>query len=522
MSSFLRRHWFALVVAGGMIAFQLVMTAILLFAQPAGQRWVGSTLVAPADNAVYLAEIRQGSFLIKNPYAVEPHAGRFDLIWSPLAIIHGVTQIDPLILFEIARWAATIFLAFMLVNAARSVADNEETAQVATLLMVGGIGLGWVQAIFLATTHRWIPGVLAAPDLLRPIAVAPTLLSSPHVILSFALLVFTIHGIWKSVHDRTRATWSVIAATVALTFFHPFFIPLLLVITVMAWTKKLGRRPAHERTHKPALTFFLCLLPATAYYLWFLMNDSVFSGLRLVENAIPFPTVWGVLFAIGPGVAAVICLLIRHDREQRFLAVSRWCLAWLIGAVTLFALPVLWRGILIEALMIPLVLLGLPVWMSWYKRIPKQFALAARILIVAVAPITLLASQVTWLRMPLTSPLFSQSSAVFHAWDTIKQKQDVIVVADDLTVGTWTPAWSGATSWIGHPSETPSYTLKRSDWADLFSTQNGPLARRILAHAGATHILITSPERAEKLASLLGDRWAPIFEESNVVLLEKR
>lgn len=521
MSAFLKRHGFTLALAAGMIAFELAMMLLLQFGQPNGNRWLGNTLLFPNDAAVYLAEIGQGEFLIRNPYAVEPHALRFDPVWSTLSVIHGLTGASPLLLHELARYAFTIALAFALHAAARSVADTEVNARFGTLLMVGGVGLGWLHAIFLGVFGLWSQTVVAAPDLVKELAVVPTLLGGAHMILSFTLLVTVVHGIWKAVHDRTRATWGICAGIVLLTGFHPYFIPLVLSVIGMAWTKKLGRRPAHERTHKPAIAFFLSLVPTTAYYIYLLL-DPVFGQHHLVANHVLIGSIDQWIFTLGPAIYALIWMARRHHQEVRFLAVARWCLAWLLIIAALLTLPVPWHGKFVEALMVPLVLLTLPAWTAFFRWLPKPSSTALLVFVVAATPLFLLCSHVAWLRDPVKSELLGRPTVIFDAWDFLRSRPHAIVIADDIQVNVWTPAWSGATAWVGHWNETPGFTIKRAKWETLFTTQEADIAKQIVAESGATHLLLSSSTAAERMRSLLGTEWTTVFQKETTVILERK
>lgn len=520
LSAFLKRHGFTLAVAGGMVAFELIIIGLLMFGQPAGNRWLGNTLQVPSDVAVYLSEIREGRVLIYNPYAVEAHITRFDPVWSTLGAIHWLTGASPVLLHELARILFTILLAFALHAAARSVASSEADARLGTLLMTGGIGLGWLYAVFLGIFNAWTPTTEVAPDLVREIAVAPVLLGGAHLILSFALLTIVMRGIWKGVHDRTRASWPIVATIVLLTFFHPYFIPLLAALIGMAWTKKLGRRPAHERTHQPVLIFLASLVPASAYYFW-LLRDSIFGEHHLVANVVPLPPLLGSIFAFGPAIAALIWIAKRHDREQRALAVSRWCVAWLLAVAILCFLPVPWIGKLLEGLMVPLVLLTLPAWSAFFKWLPRQASIAVLVFVVAAAPLFFIASHASWLRHPDQAARLGRPGAIFHAWDFLKTRPGAVVITDDAWLNVWTPAWSNTTAWIGHAHETPGYTIKRRDWEQLLTTDKPEDVHRILQDAGATHLLFSSPAVRDRVLPLLSADWKVVFQEENVTVVER-
>jgi len=196
-------------------------------------------------------------------------------------------------------------------------------------------------------------------------------------------------------------------------------------------------------------------------------------------------------------------------------------MAWLMAAGALLVLPVPWRGVFVTALMVPLVLLTLPAWSAWSQRIPKNLMPLVLIFIVGITPLYLFSSQAVWLRAPEHAKTVGQPLALFHAWDALSSKADAIVVADDLTIGTWTPAWSLARSWIGPEQETPGFFIKHTAWQALFNTDDASEAARLLDETHATHVLLSTPASLARFQALHGDAWVLLFQEGGVALLEK-
>lgn len=513
----LKRHWFPLALAGGMILFELAVIALLVFGQPAGFRWLGGTLQSPDDAAFYLAEIREGELLIRNPHAVEPHARRFDLVWSTLALTHRLTGASPVLLQELARIAFTILLAFAIYGAAQSVAANEADARLGALLATGGIGLGWLHTVLLG-----LMGVVgpAAPDVGREFAVGPTLLGGAHLILSTALLLIAVRGVWRDVHDRMRVSWQTIVASVLLTTFHPYFLPLIAAIIFVAWMKQLARRPARREAHRPALILGLCLVPAALAYGW-LFRDEVFAA-KSLQNVVTFGSASGWLFALLPAFIALGWIVSTQDRDEKPFNASRWCIVWLGTAfVLMLALPVPWRGKLLEGLMIPIALLTLPAWTALFKKIPKPASIAVLAFVVAATPLLFFASHMKWLADPVRVATLGQPSAVFRAWQFLDTQPGAVVLADNRKLDMWSPARARVTAWLGHPAETPGYAGKLAARDRLFTTDNVDEARAILDTMPITHLLLSSPASAERMRLILSDSWESVFEDGDIRLLQR-
>ena len=139
-------NWkFPLLLGCFLIAVEAGFAIFLTAAAPPGERWLGDTLQNSSDVAVYLSYLRQGAdghILLGNLFAVEPHARRFDLVWSSLGLI-ARTGIPLVFLHELARWVFTLLLAFAVYGAARHIAPNERHARLAPLLGLEGVGAGW-------------------------------------------------------------------------------------------------------------------------------------------------------------------------------------------------------------------------------------------------------------------------------------------------------------------------------------------------------------------------------------------
>lgn len=341
----LKRYWFPFSLALGLIAYELLFAWLLILGKPIGTTWSGNAFV-----------------------------------------IH-----------EIARWLATIALAFSIHAAARSVAKDEREARLASLLSVGGIGLGWLYAAALGTASTRSPLLEHAPDLMTSFAVVPTLQGDGGGILALALLIYVMRGAWEAIHLPSRRIAPVIFAIVALTIFRPYAIPLIGIAIALAWAKQI--RDAHDRHGSilhPVL-LLLSLVPALTMALTVFVAPSV-REVRLAATEIPIASWDRWVFALLPVALALAWIAAHHTHRRLFLKSSRWCLVWIVTAAVLtLVLPVPWHGVYTEGLMVPLVFVTLPFWSALTDALPK---LARTILIaglVSASALSLVASQLAWL-----------------------------------------------------------------------------------------------------------------------------
>ncbi|HWQ99483.1 MAG TPA: hypothetical protein VN397_01395 [Candidatus Methylomirabilis sp.] len=521
ISRIIRRHAFPIALALGLIAYELLFTWLLANGEPLGTRWLGDTLENSGDVALYLNEIRQGSWLLKNPFAVEPHLTRFDLVWSTLSVIHGWSKLSPLLVHELARWVATVALAFSVHAAARSVAKDEREARLASLLAVGGIGLGWLHSATLGATGSWTWRTDGAPDIVSEFAVVPTLLGGAHMILSSALLLYVMRGLWEVMEHPSRRVWTVMLAIAALTSFHPYFIPLIAAVLFVAWAKHVRDAAHHRVAVARPLLLAASFLPSFAYYLWFL-TDPLFRTHHLEMNRLPIASLDRWVFVLLPAAIAFAWIAIHHARKRLFLKHGRWCTAWLVvAAILTLLLPVPWSRKLTEGLMIPLVLLTLPFWSALFDSLPR-FARGMLLAgMVGAVPLHLFASQAAWLAAPEHARWFNRPEAVFRAWSNLASRPNAVVVSHDLWTNIWTPAWTGKTAWVGHSHETPDYERKLAVWRELFNTRDHEIVRFTLQTIPVTHLLLTTKESSERMLTLVDDDWEKVFEDNGVTILER-
>lgn len=518
---------FAFLFGCGLILTELLFVLILLPSAPPGTRWLGNTMQNASDVAVYLSYLTQGAdghVLLRNLYAVEPHAHRFDVVWSTMGLV-ARTGSSPLLIHEAARWLFTMILALAIFAAARNTMRSQTEARIASLLAFGGIGAGWLFSFWLGATRRWTLNTYAAADVVTEFSVAPTLLGGAHMILSLALLVTGMRLLWNETSDERaasrerRSRYLLLCVWSLLLSFHPYFIPLYLIAcgVVFVWKK------ISLANH---LFLLIPLLPPTMIFAP-LAFDPIFRTHHLTVNVLPlapWPTWIATLF---PFLVAIIW---RWKKRIPVQASEQWLVAWLIAAVVCILLPLPWKRKYTEGFGVALVFLTMPSWSALWRWASagsmetRRLVTAGMLLLAAgLTPLHLFASHLVWISRPQTQPWFYRHNSVFAAWEFLRTRTPTssVMLSDDWWVNVWAPVYTKRTVWVAHDHETPSYVRKREMWRRLFTTEDATEARAILATTAVTHVMTTTRASEKRIQALLNETWVPSFRDGDTVIFTR-
>lgn len=519
---------FPLLFGIAVVGSEMLLALLMWHSAPPGTRWLGDTMQNSSDAAVYLSYLRQGAdghVLLKNLYAVEPHALRFDAVWSTLG--QAARIFPPIVVQEGARAVFTLLLAFAVFFVARSLTESHRDARLATLLAFGGVGAGWLYSIWLGANGLWSPQSYAAPDVVTEFSIAPVLLGGVHMILSLALLVTALRFGWKIGQAKQTKHLRIAASCIAFLFlFHPYFAPLIAIFFCVSLL--LNRK----RLHLSALQMHAALLaasivPAAIIYVP-LLQDPVFRTHHLETNMLPLAPWPAMLATFLPFIAAFVW---RFRRRVRIQENEQWLFAWILAVAVCLLLPFPWKRKLTEGLGVALVLLTLPAWFAirgWIQkgrvRIVSLLTGGALLLAACFTPLHLFVSHLRWIERSSEQHWFYQPNDVFSAWSFLHAHTPPtsVVTSDDAWVNLWIPSYAGRTTWVAHDHETPDYAKKLSDWKRLMTTDDPIEARGILATNNITHLLLTTPLSLERFKRLLGDTWTTAFHEGDAAILEQQ
>lgn len=507
-----------------------LLMATMWFSAPPGTRWLGDTLQDPSDIAVYLSYLHQGaegSVLLENRYAVEPHARRFDLLWSTGGLI-ARTSIPPILVHEILRVIFILVLAFAVTAAARKLTRNERDARLGALLAFGGVGSGWAYTVLISSTVGWTLTTPGAADVVTSFGIASVLIGGAHTIISVALLVTGFHLSWQAWEIPRRRTALLAALTIAtLTAFHPYFIPTVLIFNILC-IFRFRARISSTTLWNGLLVSILAGLPALFVYLP-LAFDRVFRDHHLVQNILLLPPILSIPLTLAPFILA---LTWRWMHRIRLDAREEWLIAWLIAAVACIALPLPWKLKYLEGMGIACVFLTLPAWSAlrdWtLKQQPRWLSRVTAVMLLLAAsltPLHLFASQISWISLsPDKTQWFYVSEDTFEAWEWLRTHTDAnsIILSDDRWINIWTPAYTNRTVWVGHDHETPDFWTKRSLAQELITTKDGLRVSQILDATPIDYLLLTTSTTQATFPLWLNSAWNTSYQNEKVTILERR
>lgn len=517
--------FFGLILSGGFIGLALFAQSLA----PPNTRWLGDTLQNSSDVAVYLSYIRQGAegrIFLSNLFAVESHRVRFDPVWSVLGIPARL-GLPPIVIHETARAIFILLLLWSIWAAAKSHDATRAQPRLATLLAVGGISTGWIYTIWLDLNQLWTPTTNAAPDIASEFAFGPVLMGGAHMVLSAALLITSIRLLWEGLaQSRFKPLAFGVSAAFLLLAFHPYFIPLLALISALALIKRRAAGVPFSPSEKYALLLAgLILSLPVIYYAW-LLTDPVFGTHHLAANTLSLqqPLAW--IITLLPFIVAVIWM----GGKKKIPRSLDWTGAWVLTSVLLLIfLPVPWKRKLTEALVLPLVFLTFPAWIALAEWVRKQKPIFMRrvlagllILTAYFTPLHLIRSNFSWLENPDTQNYFYQPAALFKTAGRIaaRQERDVLL-SDDPWTNVWLPALTGRKVWVAHDHETPDFPTKHERFKSLMTATSAEDFKKNLSDTPVTLFITTSGASRKRLEPFLAPAWFSVHTEDEVTVWER-
>lgn len=270
------------------------------------------------DFGQYQAAMREGarspSWLIHNRFTAEPHAPAlvypFYVALGKLAAALGV---DDLLLFSSAEWVGRVLLlgaTYLFVSAfLRGVRER----RLATLLIVGTLGLaGWLVPLRLAFQRlgfeelaSGLPGLNVYPE------VSPfgAFLAAPPVMLGLALTLVAPPLYLRARRGDARWVAALGAAVFALSALNPFNVPVLVsaLLADAALSVHASRRASQRRIREPRLqpllaagAAALAAAPLTLYYVALFQLDPFWSGTYgSAQNLMPSSAPWTLPIDLG-------------------------------------------------------------------------------------------------------------------------------------------------------------------------------------------------------------------------------
>ncbi len=406
--------------------------------------------------------------------------------------------------------------------------EKRDTA-LATFLCLGGIGTGWIYTVWLELHHAWTPGTYAAPDLVTEFALGPTLFGGAHGIFAVSLLILCLHTLWHGLQKMDRAQLLLGGLEAAALFsFHPYSVPVVILFCFFALLLHWPSVRIAFRTNLITIGGAGILMSIPCFYYVWLVMDPIFGRHHLADNILPIQQLPIWLVTLFPFFLATLWMWKKKQLPQKI----EWTSLWLISAVVLTAtLPVPWKRKLLEGLLVPLVLLTLPAWLTiaaWVRRIQPQFIrfIIGSLLLFAAwfGPIQVYLSQLTLIQRPDFQQYFYRPIELFQATDWISTylPTSTVLLSDDRWINIWLPALTGRRVWLGHNHETPRYAAKLQQYDSLFSSRDPKTAQTVLNDMGIDILLTTSPSSTENMAVLLQPAWKDMYHNRLMTVWGRR
>ncbi|MHB8830941.1 MAG: hypothetical protein ACYC44_02415 [Patescibacteria group bacterium] len=391
-------------------------------------------------------------------------------------------------------------------------------------MIVSGLSTGWVYDLWMGLADKWTHHSPATADLASEFAVAPTLLGGAHMILSLALQLLIIRWIWEAIFSlNKRSLFYCCLATLALSAFHPYFIPLFGLISLIAFFASLK---SHNWKIPLLYTFLinLSLLPSAFYYFWIMANDQGFRVHQTQINSLPLDAWYFWIIMLAPFIFAAGWMVYRRQCTD-----TKWVMAWVIAALVCMLLPFPWTRKYTQGLLPTLVILTLPFWLmladkTSSKKIILPFKICL-IILIAFPYIHLFQTQVFMVTDPYWSKNFYRPLGVFQAWDYIQQtsKENDLLLATDQWSNYWTPAYTTQKVWIGHEHETPDFKSRITPYLDWAKTSDTQSFRNYLNQVPVTQVIATTPSDVQRLSALMDQsKWLMAFQDDAAAVWQRR
>lgn len=408
-------------------------------------------------------------------FTAEPHqAFLFSPIWIAVGWLAKLFQLSPLVAFHLARilliplllWAANQWLQTYVPDWGRR--------KYTLLLFLFGAGFGAaaypaLSQVFGALNEAYWPMDLWVTEGFTFL----TLYQSPHFIAATTLLILVFHWYGLGVFmEKSRAFFFSGLSLLALMSFHPFHLPT--VISVFFITLLLVfffQRHVFRRALLGALLIGCLAAPMILYQAGIVLYHPIAIG-RAEQNITRLPYLFVVLISYGALIPLAVFALFRKVKSRDALWIMP--IAWFIGQVLAFSLPITFNRRLTEGWMLPLSLLAfLALWhilRSWRTSFWTRRILISIVgtVVFALSPLTLVGTDLTFwsderFQQPPNHMYLEKSYLRLGDW-LRQQTEKNVVVATGKIGGLYVPAWAGRTVVSGHPIETLRYNEKRDSF----------------------------------------------------------
>ena len=489
------------------------------------------------DGAVYLSWIREaseGNFFFTNRFTTEPQKGLLvNVFFYALGIIGLVTHLSPPIIYAGAR---IVFGALLLWALWRLVTTflPERRAQLtafALLCFAAGFGFGSdfdPRYAYEQPIDRWQPEAITFL----------TLYYTPLFAAALALMAVFAASFFRA--EQTGELRDVLPACVAgflLGNFHSYDILQLFAFAAMyRVTSDILAKQFNGAGYVRLAVIGLSMLPTAGYQLYAVRNEAVFNA-RVFDTSTLSPSPVWVL--AGFGLPLLLAVFAPFAAKAKLTPDAlRLLLVWAVVAVGISYVPVSFQRKLLMGAHLPICLLAGATLAAVTEKLSGSLpaiATAFAVLLTSLSNVRFVLRDITNLPQNAAGTqnrpylLKAEADALRFLRETAKPG-DAVLVSPDLIahrygappllpyLAAYVPAYSSATCYAGHWSETAEFQTRklggqlrffRADTPDDFRQnllQTNPSVRYIV-YANQTAAGLTN-SRGELL---IGDNGAPFF-----------
>ncbi|MDX1991728.1 MAG: hypothetical protein SF029_05040 [bacterium] len=450
------------------------------------------------DGAVYISEAFQGAegqLLTRFLHTAEPHRGTFfNAIYALIGQASRLTALPPVLMFHIARAAASIFMYMALYQLAAAIWMRLRTRRIFFIIAALGSGFGWLLGV--------VSGNLRFLDLSMPEAFPfYSSLVNVHYPLGIACLALAssvvINAFKPGMHEMPTTQnggGMLFLLSVTLAFVYPLAL-LMFAVAFLVYLIFYSAQQKHfgEREWRWLLWFVVPALPLVVYYLALLYYNPLISALMRQENfsAAANPLV----FVLSFGLPLLIALpgILRGVRRFEPYG-DQFMLVWLGMALLLIYLPTGLQQRFVVGLMIPIAYFATrAIEDFWFSRLSRRWRYRV---LVALVPV-MAATHLFVLALPVqsfaafdsrsTSSLLLERDYV-GVFDWLKDRvepEDVVLAAPSTSL--WVPSRTGAHVVYGHPTLTLNAAEKRREVEAWYRMQETETCDALLNGSGARY-----------------------------------
>jgi hypothetical protein len=453
-------------IATALVGLSLFPFLWVLLVGLAGSKWqFMGALHDYRNGASELSRVFQGAegrWLTYFLHTPEPHNRVFiETIYALLGQISRITLLSPLVIFHVARLAASYIMYLALYQFAASVWTKVRTRRLFFMLAAIGGGFGWVLGPLTGnvtyldlTAPEAFPFYSSLVNVHFPLAIACLAVMS-----SVIIMAFRPGGIQEPNLRNGGLVISLLSFILVVIYPLAFVSIMIAFVVCLVWTAYRARRIDVSQA-RWLMWMMLPALPVLAYHGAILTYNDLVVAIWEQQNSSAPASPLVLILSLGPLVIIALPGIYRAVRRfepdgDQFLVI------WFITIIVLIYLPTLARQRFVLGITIPLVYFGTrsleDFWLNYVNRRWRWRIMVGAIPLLAASHI-----------LVLILPLRSISDGDFSEAEGMLLQEDYFVVFDWLesrtnandvvlaspTVSLWLPVWTGARVVYGHPTET--------------------------------------------------------------------